>query len=249
MLLARLVKALARRKGYQFYRIGEAWQLVEPEKLQQFFKHFAVDCVFDIGANEGQYAQGLRALGYTGLILSFEPIPQAAAVARDRARDDAQWHVFELALDAQVRDTTFNVMEGSQYSSLRSPLVVEKDDIKAQNFVRSLLELRTTTLDEQVPPLQARFGFRRPFLKMDTQGNDVAVVEGGARVLAGFVGLQSELAFERLYQGMPDFAEALAVYRSKGFRLSALVPNNRGHWPDLLEVDCIMYNAALSIPD
>jgi hypothetical protein len=30
-------------------------------------------------------------------------------------------------------------------------------------------------------------------------------------------------------------------YTALGFVLSALVPNNGGHFPDLLEIDCIMY--------
>jgi hypothetical protein len=44
--------------------------------------------------------------------------------------------------------------------------------------------------------------------------------------------------------GAPGFAETLQAYEAQDFRLSALVPNTAGHFPDLHEIDCIMYRAS-----
>ncbi|MDP3737752.1 MAG: hypothetical protein Q8R02_10200, partial [Hyphomonadaceae bacterium] len=63
---------------------------------------------------------------------------------------------------------------------------------------------------------------------------------GAEPVLSKFVGFQSELSIRRLYQDAVDFREALTFYQSLGFDLSALVPNNGGHFPALIEIDCIM---------
>lgn len=76
---------------------------------------------------------------------------------------------------------------------------------------------------------------------MDTQGHDAKVFLGAAESLARIVGLQSELSFVQLYDETPTAEETLANYRRAGFSLTALVPNNAGHFPDLLEMDCIMY--------
>jgi hypothetical protein len=76
---------------------------------------------------------------------------------------------------------------------------------------------------------------------MDTQGHDVSVAVGAGDRLSDFVGLQSELAIQRLYEDVPSYEEALEFYRGRGFELSALVPNNLGHFPRLLEIDCIMF--------
>lgn len=240
------VRALARRSGYDIYRVGEVWRRVEPEQLKRFLQHFAVDCVFDVGANEGQYGRALRSLGFQGLILSFEPVPEAAAAVRKLAAEDHAWEVFEIALDSKVRETHFNVMQGNQFSSLNTPRSSDIGSIAAQNVVSRSMSIRTATLDEQFAALRQQFDFKRPFLKMDTQGNDVEIVKGASKVLPNFVGLQSELSLEPLYEGIPDFAQAIAFYKSQGFKPSAIVPNNEGHFPDLLEVDCIMYNAAVA---
>lgn len=67
-----------------------------------------------------------------------------------------------------------------------------------------------------------------------------------------FVGLQSELAIKRIYEDSVDFRRALGFYQELGFELSALVPNNAGHFPVLVEIDCIMVRSdllGLSTPD
>ena len=48
----------------------------------------AINLIFDVGANAGQYAQEVRREGYGGNIVSFEPLPEAfSTLARLSARD------------------------------------------------------------------------------------------------------------------------------------------------------------------
>lgn len=215
-----------------------------PERmhLRRFFKHFGVDCVFDIGANAGQYAEMLReAVGFRGPIISYEPIPELAAQLQRRAAGDPGWHVEALALDREAGPALFNVMADSQFSSLRQPSQDQPGIFRADNLVRRQVPVLRTTLAREFARWQDRLHFRRPFLKMDTQGNDLAVVEGAGDALQSFVGLQSELAIRRLYEGAAGYAETIAGYEARGFELSALVPNNAGHFPLLVEIDCLMY--------
>src|SRR5579871_3544754 len=102
--------------------------IFEEVHLERFFKHYEVDCVFDVGANNGQYATLLRRrVGYKGSIVSFEPIPAAAALVREKASSDSNWYVEEAALDATSGHATFNVMQGKQFSSLHTPSEKEVD--------------------------------------------------------------------------------------------------------------------------
>ena len=108
------------------------------------------------------------------------------------------------------------------------------------NSVVRSIPINRSTVAIELPKYRSKLHFQRPFLKLDTQGNDLAVVEGASEKIAEFVGLQSELAIEKLYEGSTDFAETIAAYAARGFVLSALVPNNQGHFPRLVEIDCIM---------
>src|SRR6185503_14223092 len=57
--------------------------LPEQTHLRRLLAHLDVDCVFDVGANTGQYAEMLRRrAGFRGRIVSFEPIPEAASEVR-----------------------------------------------------------------------------------------------------------------------------------------------------------------------
>ena len=59
-------------------------------------------------------------------------------------------------------------------------------------------------------------------------------------MLKSFIGIQSELAVQKLYDHSMDFRDAISTYESYGFSLSAFVPNNAGHFPRLIETDCVM---------
>ena len=223
-------------RRYQF-AIGERLHLT------RFLPHYRVDCVFDIGANEGQYARMLRRhTGYRGLIISFEPNPATAAIARNYARRDGNWIVEEIAVSRADGEQTFNVMAASQFSSLSK---LRANDADVEQFLESgrvtkSFSVRTETLTTAYERLVAAHGFKRPFLKMDTQGYDVEIVRHAGPAIRHFVGLQSEMAFKKVYESSVDWREAIALYESLGFELSAIVANNGGQFPALVESDCIM---------
>lgn len=226
---------------------GKAGLFFGKIQLQKFFEHYQVDCVFDVGANNGQYADMLRKhIGYKGSIISFEPIPAAADILREKSKSDPRWYVEEVALDKSAGKKTFNVMQGKQFSSFHRPSQHEVDLFKDKNQVTESISVETSTAKDMFEKYKKIIGFKHPFLKMDTQGHDLEVTQGAGDILKSFVGLQSELSIKKIYDDTPDYMQAIQYYNSRGFELTALIPNNEGHFPQLIEIDCIMYNKNLN---
>jgi len=237
-MLTRAIGKISRMSVVDQNKLGP---LFEQAHLRRLLRELEVDCVFDVGANAGQYATMLRKkANYHGRIVSFEPLPREFETLRELSVADPLWTVDPSGVTGSGGPRTFNVMASSQFSSFADASVADTDLFAGSTRIEQVLQIETATLAAIYEKYQRQFGFRRPFLKLDTQGLDTEILRGSAHVLPSFVGLQSELSIKKLYDKSMDFRDAITLYESLGFELSALVPNNEGHFPVLVEIDCIM---------
>lgn len=219
---------------------------VESNHLKKLVKYYEIDCIFDVGANVGQYAQMLRSkVNYKGLIISFEPSPDAASQLRELSKNDPLWVVEELALSDTNSELSFNIMQNSQFSSLSQPRHDQVALFKYENNITETIKVQAETLNNAYRRLKGKYQFSRPFLKMDTQGFDVTIINSAQLVLKQFIGLQSELAIKKIYANSIDYREAITLYEASGFTLNAFLPNNAGHFPKFIEIDCVMIRSDL----
>ena len=240
-LVEELHEQMARFRSRPALDARKLYKRWEQAHLRRLFDQFEVDCIFDVGANFGQYAQMVRRdVGFRGLMISFEPNPVAATALRNKARGKSNWQVEEVALGPSDGTATLNIMHDSQFSSLSTPRHDDVGIFKEMNIVDASVAVRTENLATALSRLRAQHGFKRPFLKLDTQGFDVQIVTAAPEAVGQFVGLQSELAVKKIYADSVDFRQAISAYENCGFQLSAFVPNNEGHFPLLVETDCIM---------
>jgi hypothetical protein len=85
------LQRLARRLGYDLTPRTKAKS--PHAQLVAVLAHFRITCVLDVGANVGQYGAMLRAWGYPGRIVSFEPQAGAHGALVRRAAADPAWQV------------------------------------------------------------------------------------------------------------------------------------------------------------
>src|SRR5262245_17998990 len=72
---------------------------VQKDRLRAFLRRYAVDCLFAVGPNLGQYHNLIRdEVGVAGPIVSFEPVTQSDARLKTLAAADKHWSVFDYAL-------------------------------------------------------------------------------------------------------------------------------------------------------
>ena len=216
-------------------------------QLPALFEMYGVNCVVDVGAHEGEYAKRLRAGGYDGRIVSFEPVPRAFEELAREAANDRAWSVHQLALGREDGTTTMNVVPGT-LSSLREPT-----EFGARRYKRlqdpQPVEVQVRRLDGLLDELLEGLAGPRPYLKLDTQGFDLDVFAGTGERIGEFAGMQSELPLMQIYEGMPRLPEALAIYEAAGFDVAAMYPVSRqGKTGRVLEFDCVMVRGSLLKP-
>lgn len=243
----RYLRELSDRKlAVRLALAGRVHQYPEIQALARFLSAFAVDCLFDVGANRGQYAtMARRDAGYKGTILSFEPNPAVFAELQRRAASDRHWHVFNMALSDFDGPASFNIMAADQFSSLKTPSGAQDAIFAERNKVMQTVEMQCRRLDTLLPDLMAQHGFKRPFLKMDTQGHDMAVCEGAGVVLTQMLGVQTELGVRPIYEGGTRYRAMIDWLEERNFLPSAFFANNKGHFPLLVEMDGIFVNRTL----
>lgn len=225
---------------------GRVHQYPEILSIRRFLHAFSIDCVFDVGANRGQYATLLRKdAGFAGTILSFEPNPDIFAELSRRAASDGKWHVFNLALSDFDGTASFNIMAADQFSSLKKPSDSQDAIFVDRNRITRTVDMQCRRLDGLLPELRAAHAFARPFLKMDTQGHDLSVCEGAGEALREFAGVQTELGVRPIYEDGTSYRAMIDWLEVRNFVPSAFFANNKGHFPLLVEMDGIFVNQAL----
>lgn len=217
--------------------------------LRGVFERRRVDCVLDVGANRGQYFRFLRyRLGFTGPVASFEPIPELAADLADRARFEENWTIFPCALGATPGSLRLNVMARHSFSSALTPDHSHTDTFAEKNVVERVIEVPVRTLDDAWSEISAAWQVYRPYLKLDTQGYDLEVLAGGREALAAVPALQTELSFQPLYIGMPDWRRSIDTVAAAGFEVASLFPVTCDAEQRLIEADCVFVRGADAPP-
>jgi FkbM family methyltransferase len=238
----------SRSLGYDIVPLREMKERDFALHLRELLKRLEIDCVLDVGANVGQYRDFLRdKVLYDGQIVSFEPVSRHVELLRQRARADGDWHIEGYALGAREGALPINVMASDQFSSFLQPDNSRIRDYDGLNRPTHVETVAVRTLDVVMPMLRERLNFHRPYLKLDTQGFDMEVLQGGSAMLPGIRALQTEASVIGIYKGMPGYMDAIRHLDGLGFDVTGFYPVSRDRSLRLIEFDCVMLTrAALS---
>lgn len=195
------------------------------ELLNHLLEPDRITAVVDIGANpidgDPPYHEMLR----KGLctVTGFEPQPEALATLLQRKGP------LERYLPSVVGDGSDHVLHITQSSGMTS--LLEPDPARLVLFngfagwgaVRERVTTPTTRLDDLGEVGQM------DLLKIDVQGAELMVFQGGRDKLRGAVAVQTEVSFVALYKEQPTFGDIDADLRRQGFLPHAMTALKR--WP------------------
>ncbi len=193
-----------------------------------------VDLVLDVGAAHGGYGTSLRKFGYTGRIVSFEPLSESYASLSAMIKDDPTWTAHQLALGTESGQATINIASNFASSSFRPMLDSHRAAAPHVDYVAQ--ETVTVARLDDVAD-EHLTSARHPFLKVDTQGFEREVLAGGPDLIRRCVGLQLELSFIPLYDGGMLVDEAIAWAYQQGFHLVGVEQGYTAPSGEILQVD------------
>lgn len=194
--------------------------------LQEYFRQMQINCVLDVGAYDGRSAAGLRAAGFKGLIISFEPVPASWQQLQKTMGNDPLWVGQPFGLSSASRKTVINTYDRGVFNSLLTLKADAEDAYSLDKLQHGQVEIELRRLDEIMDGLIAKVSSPNVFVKIDTQGHDVDVIRGAAGCLSKITGFQSEVPAVQIYEGMPSMTEALEFYQSCGFVPIGFYPVN-----------------------
>jgi FkbM family methyltransferase len=192
-----------------------------PRRVATALGWLGIDTVLDIGANIGQYGSALRAGGFTGRIISCEPLPDAFAHLARRSGSDERWTALNTAAGDAPGTLEINVSANSYSSSLLPMTAAHLDAAPGSQFIGTEKAMVTTVADIVA---EQRVDPARTLLKVDTQGYEGPVLDGAGAVLDRLAAVQLELSFVPLYDGQQLYDELVGRLGAAGFQLYALDP-------------------------
>lgn len=217
--------------------LNSAWQL----EMSTVLHDGEIGLVIDVGANEGQFAQSIRDLGYKKQLISFEPDKEVFQILQEKSKQDPLWQVVNLALGAEDKKLFFNVYRDSKLSSFR-----EGDGSNSTRFINSFdehrkVEMYVKRLDAVWGEVQKSDGGEKMILKLDTQGYDIEAFKGIGDLKKRVKYILTELSVIPIYKDLSGYTEALQFYESEGYGPVALIPVTRNHGDGrVIEFDCLL---------
>lgn len=188
---------------------------IENQKLfkeNQWIADLKLNTVFDIGANEGQFAHKMRRLLPDAEIISFEPITQVYKILVNSFKNDSLFRSYNIGLGDNVSTSEMWLNEYSPSSSL----LKMKDHLKHFSFAKqqTAVNVKIDMLDNVINLAE----FRKPFMvKIDVQGYEEKVISGGRNIISQAEAVIVEVSFRQLYEDQVLFDSIYRQMLNMGF--------------------------------
>ena len=201
------------------YNAGTSESLRRVKLLEKY----DVDMLLDVGANTGQYTQSLFDNGYTGRVVSFEPLSSAHALLSKTASGNSRWTIApRCAVGASNGNTTIHISENSVSSSLLNMLDSHIEGAHESKIIGSE-EVPVRALDSMSELYHS--GSKNIFLKIDVQGYEKPVLQGAEKLFTTLRGIEIEMSLVPLYENQQWlFEHILHDMHASGFQLMSLSP-------------------------
>ena len=199
--LIEVIKKCARFFGCDIVMYRPCLEVIQKENF---------DLVLDIGANEGQFGRELRESGFTKNIISIEPVKHAYNILTKSIDGDSLWDCYNIALGNENGTAILNIHEDTRLSSF-----LEHNDLPSREMQVQVKKL-SSFLEE------IGCDAKKIFIKIDTQGYEMPILEGVGEFWHRIHGALVELSIAPLYKKQIPLEEMIAYLKKHGLLLWSL---------------------------
>lgn len=195
--------------------------------------------VIDVGANRGQFLLLAARRFPDAALIAFEPLTGPRELLRRAVPRRRPLRLFEAALSDCAGTATFHVSRADDSSSLLPISASQVATFPGTDEVAHL-SVPTARLDEVLLPADLRTPV---LLKIDTQGGELAVLQGAAALLPLVTTILVECSFAELYKGQPTADAVIRFLHARDFVLHSVgaVTTAAGGRP--VQADCVFERA------
>lgn len=201
------VKGMFRAIGLDLHRIDPS------QDNYAWLDQYEIRTILDIGANTGQSSQFFRKVASDAYIHAFEPLKGCYETLVSTMAGDPCFRAWNIALGDS--DSTED-MHRSEFHASSSLLPM--GDLHKESFPytsqSSIETVEVRRLDTVAETLDLRDNL---FIKIDVQGYEKSVIQGGMKTVARAKVLILETTFQELYVGQALFPEIYDMLRPMGF--------------------------------
>lgn len=184
-----------------------AWKILAHVPFQQ---------ILDVGANQGQFASYALKLWPNARIDSFEPLPHVYQTLCAAHSQHLNFHAHQLALGREQHQAEILSNEFSPSSSLLALAPLHRQEWPNATATTPIT-INVERLDDWVSTQGCCI--QHPVLiKIDVQGFEDQVIEGGLATICTAQWVAVEVSFYKLYEGQPLFHHIYEQFVALGFQ-------------------------------
>ena len=212
--MTKLVKAFL-RKSFRIFGL-DIHRIPEHERNRfTWLRHLNINTILDIGANIGQFATEVTKVFPEAQIYSFEPIKDVYERLIDNIKENKRIRAFNSAL-GNINGRTRIFRDGySASSSLLEMANLHKEAFPFSGSISNQI-INIKRLDDMVELERLKLN-PEIMIKIDVQGYEEKVVEGGMNTIKKAKVVITEVSFYELYKDQVLFGEIYETFVSLGF--------------------------------
>jgi FkbM family methyltransferase len=214
----RVVRKAMNAFGYEIIKLQHANSF----ELGKWIAEVDIKTIIDVGSNEGQFIKSINKLLPGRKIIAFEPIKNCFDILKANTKGlNVTYH--NCGLSNYNGTTEINVSENLVSSSILPMEDLHKNLYPQSKYIsKQTIELKR--LDDVIQKADLEGNV---LLKIDVQGYEDKVIEGGKDTIQKVSVVIIEFSYEPVYEGQWLFDQTYRYFTDNGFKYAGVVDQAR----------------------